>query len=122
MCASVKNRAGRSRRARAIRKAILDPLEQNLRNGGAGPLMPVDFLRDIPLVEDFPDPSSGAWTIDTKPITENEVLVGGEEIHRGRTGTVIGHLVLLCRKGRIARMATTMSEGRLAAPRCRGAL
>ena len=34
--------------------------------------------------------------IDAKSIAANEVLAGGEEIHRQRTGTVIGHLVLLC--------------------------
>ena len=52
-----------------------------------------------------------AWIIDTKPITENEMLVSGEEIHRGRIRTVIGHLILLCHKGRIAGMATTVPEG-----------
>jgi len=71
----------------------------------------INLRRDVPLVEDVLYPPLGARIIDTEPIRENEVLIGGEEIHRGRIGTEIGHLVLLCRKGRIARMATTVPEG-----------
>jgi hypothetical protein len=45
----------------------------------------------------------GASIIDAEPIiTDNEVLLGGEDSHRNCVGKAIGHLVLLCRKGRIA--------------------
>src|SRR5262249_26270754 len=59
----------------------------------------VNFLRDVPLIDDVPDAPLGAEMADTEPVTEKELLVGGEQIHRRCIGTVIRQLVLLCHKG-----------------------
>lgn len=61
--------------------------------------------------------------IDTEPLAENDVFIGGKQIHPWRIGTAIGHFVLLCpQQGRIATMAATVPERRLAAPSTSGAL
>src|SRR5580700_6733910 len=117
MCAAAGNPAGHSvRRSPRIRKAILDTLQQNLRDGGVGTPIPVDSLRDAPFVEGVLYRPAGAWIIDTEQVAENEILVRSEQVHRGRTGTEVRHLVLLCpQRAASPGWQATVPEERLAA-------
>jgi hypothetical protein len=70
----------------------------------------VDVLRDIPLVEDVLDPPLAAWVIDTNQSQRTRCSSVVKRSTEGAFGPLIGHLLLLCRKGRIATMAITVSE------------
>jgi hypothetical protein len=78
-------------------KVILDPLQQNLRDSGIDATVIGDFTEDVPPFEDVVDPTSIWRAIDLEPCREDELLVRGEQVRRGSVGTVIRHLVLLCR-------------------------
>ena len=77
----------------------MHPLQQNLRDNGVDATVFGDLVGNVPFVKDVIDPAFGAWIIDTKPVTENEMLVVSEQNYRGRMVTIIGHRILLCHKG-----------------------
>ena len=80
--ATVKNRSSDNKTVAhtgsPIWEVILHPLQQNLRDSGVDARVFGDLVGNVSLVQDVIDPAFVACIIDTKPVTENEMLVVGE--------------------------------------------